>query len=502
MFFIPQVLKGSFNRYYILSDITPAGWNIQRVNLWSGAESFVRQLNVPYGYWRQLLYSQSDIDLRHVEKSEEELVADLLEAGQLRAYEVSGPDEIRRLKSVAVTDKKTGTRYMFLPGNASLVMHASHRRPINSVRDAENFLSAVALSDQQIHTLVSFLNEEQAPTRLNPRQRLIHALVNGSISVGVAPSSSPAKPKGAESEEVAGAARPVSLGPHAEAGYVPPAPQATPTPAPVEQTNQPAQSLEECEQRLAAARERLEAQGYQAKYSDEELLKLADKGELDDRFIVRFTESKYAGDNAFLGRQDADGSVKFWSTTFNQLENADTDPQTICAVLGIPNYDPAKSYSLVVVDTQAAGAGQSVSIVPTHRKLGEFAAKEVKGLDPERVKEVMAPEYNRVYAQHIGQFNARSLDIKEDRDIHDYAKEAFITDKERQQFETRANIHQELGANECFRGDGTTENLLGDKQQCGVMETFTYDKNPQTLSSLENSHSAKRIATKPLRKIS
>src|SRR5690606_14717237 len=117
MFFIPQVLKRSFNRNYNLSDITPAGWNIQLVNLWGSAESFLRELNAPYGDWEQLLYSQSDIDQRHVEKSEEELVADLLEAGELRAYEVPGPDEIRRLKSVAVIDKKTGTRCMFLPGN-------------------------------------------------------------------------------------------------------------------------------------------------------------------------------------------------------------------------------------------------------------------------------------------------------------------------------------------------------------------------------------------------
>lgn len=499
MFFLSQALKGSFNNYYILTNTTPAGWNIQPVNLWSGAKSFVRQLDVPFGYWRRLLHSHADIDLRHAQQSEVELVAQLLESGRLRAYQVPGPEDVSRLASVAVTDKKTGTRYMFLPQNASLVMHASHRRAINSVREAETFLSTAALNDQQIHTLVSFLNEEQAPTRLNPHQRLVHALVNGSIGIGVAPSSSPAKPKGAESEEVASTVRPVSLGPHAEAGYVPPAPSA---PAPAEQTNQPAQSLEECEQRLAAARERLEVHGYQAKYSDEELLKLADKGELDDRFIVRFTESKYAGDTAFLGRQDADGSVKFWSTTFNQLENADTDPQTICAVLGIPNYDPAKSYSLVVVDTQAAGAGQSLSIVPTHKKLGEFAINEVKRLDPERVKEVMTPEYNKVYAEHIAMFNSANLNIKDDENIQKYANKIFALDKDKRQFETRARLHQELGANEYFRGDGTTENLLPGKQQCGVMETFTYDKNPQTLSFLEKSNSAKRIAAKPLRKIS
>src|SRR5690606_32665478 len=171
----------------------------------------------------------------------------------------------------------------------------------------------------------------------------------------------------------------------------------------------PAQSLEECELRLEAARERLKTQGYQSKYTDEEILALADKGELDDRFIVRFTE--YAGDNDYLGQRDAAGNAKYWSTTFNQLENADTDPQTICAVLGIPNYFPDKNYSLVVVDTHAVGAGQAVSIVPTHKKLGEIAIKETEGLEPEIVQQVMTPEYSKVYAEHMADFKAGGRDI-------------------------------------------------------------------------------------------
>ena len=194
--------------------------------------------------------------------------------------------------------------------------------------------------------------------------------------------------------------------------------------------------------------------------------------------------------------------MKYWSTTFNQLENADTDPQTICAVLGIPDYSPTKNYTLVVVDTQAAGAGQAVSIVPTHKKLGEFASKEVKNLDPEYVQQVMTPEYNAVYAEHMANFKAENRNIVEDEDIENYYNKAFTFDKDKNNFETRAKIQQQLGANEYFRGDGATENLLPNKQQCGVMETFTYDKNPQTLSALENCNSAKRIAAKPLGKIS
>src|SRR5690606_12494161 len=154
-----------------------------------------------------------------------------------------------------------------------------------------------------------------------------------------------------------------TLGPHDSPDYVAPPPRPAASAPPVPDT--PAQSLQECETRLADARKRLEAHGYQPKYSDEEIRTLAQKGELDDRFIVRFTKTSYAGDTDRLGRQNPDGSTRTWVTTFNQLENADTDPETIAAVLGVDDYDPNADYTLIVVDTHAPGADQAVSIVPT-----------------------------------------------------------------------------------------------------------------------------------------
>ena len=92
-----------------------------------------------------------------------------------------------------------------------------------------------------------------------------------------------------------------------------------PTPQP-----KPAQSIDECEQRLGNARERLITNGYQSKFTDEQIQALAQKGELDDRFVVRLIETKYAGDSGYLGQMN-NGEVKYWSTTFNQMESADTD---------------------------------------------------------------------------------------------------------------------------------------------------------------------------------
>jgi hypothetical protein len=282
---------------------------------------------------------------------------------------------------------------------------------------------------------------------------------------------------------------------------VPPANEspANEAPVPAQAPSTPAQSLEECEQRLEQARERLKAHGYQPKYTDEEILAQAQTGELDDRFVVRFMETKHAGPDGMLGRADEAGNVKYWSTTFNQLENADTDPETICALIGKPDYDPKAEYTLAIVDIQAYGASQATTIVPTYEKLGEFACAEVKGLDPEVVKEVMTPEYSAVYHKEMDEFNDWGLNIHNPDDVLRYSDRRFESIEERDRFATRAKLQQELGANEEYTGNGTTKNLLyGDQgSRPGVMETFTYDKNPKTLGHLTEKNSCTLIATKP-----
>jgi hypothetical protein len=141
----------------------------------------------------------------------------------------------------------------------------------------------------------------------------------------------------------------------------------------------PPASLDEAAERLAEARKRLISDGFKPKYTDEELAAIAAKGDVNDRFIVRFFDSKYAKDDGYLGPKN-DGKVRFWSTTFDQIENADTDPKRISECLGL-KYDSKKNYTLVLVDTVDADKyGDSCTIIPTYEKLGEFAASEIKDL--------------------------------------------------------------------------------------------------------------------------
>lgn len=487
---IPLVRDHFGQHYYIcgLADAPPPSVRAEKFCDELIARQFVKDLDAPYGLWNELVcrHDVSGLHQGHLFQSTEDSVAQLLVNRHLMAYPVISPSKLDEYTRSTTFPKDTRSVWQIQPINVP----PKSLRPgkgFKSEEDALAFLKALSPTSAQIKVMAKMI--ELFHHREGDLAPIAKALARGHLRVvelPVQPARKAQTNSGPPDEPII-TGREASLGPHEEAGYVPDEPPQPQSP----------QSLEACEQRLDEARERLKNEGYQPKYSDKALLAQAQTGQLDDRFVVRFTETCYATDDHYLGPA-ADGSIRYWSTTFNQLENADTDPETICAVLGINDYNSDNDYTLVVVDTQAKGAGESVTLIPTHQELGKFAAKEVKGLDPERVKEVMTPEYNEEYAVHMGEFKARGSDVNDDEEVYRYADEKLTSADDNARFKTRARMQQELGANEEFTGNGTTKNLLDNSSQYGVVETFTYDKNPQTLAKLEASGSAKRIAAKPL----
>lgn len=425
-------------------------------------------------------------------------VGELLCREHLLVYQVPAPRIMLQLRRYTAFPKDERTQWRLLPCNA----FSGPPRPVRTFANAEEALAFL----QQLpftaahHEALADLMVPVSPPKVS-LERLAHCLAkndpfrpdNLMIIEEPLKHSSSGRPRPAQSASNAGAdgVPPApNLGPHDEPGY-------EPDETPPASLTGPAQSLAECEQRLDASRERLKTQGYQPKYTDDELQALAEKGELDDRFVVRLIPSHHAQPEGYLGRPEADGSVKYWSTTFSQLENADTDPKTICGVLGM-EYQPGDQYTLAIVDTQAKGAGQATTLVPTYEKLGEFASREDDDLDPEVVKRVMTPEYSEEYVAHKQDFLENGGDINKEKRVNDYAEGTFSEKSAREAFKTRMTIDRKLGANEHFTGDGTTKNLLPNGRERGVMETFTYDKKPNTLGNLEQSGSAALIETKPL----
>ncbi|KJS33383.1 MAG: hypothetical protein VR64_00825 [Desulfatitalea sp. BRH_c12] len=262
----------------------------------------------------------------------------------------------------------------------------------------------------------------------------------------------------------------------------PPKTTSTDTNAPAAKKRKPPASLDEAVGRLKQARKRLEIEGYKPKYTDDQLKAMAAKGTLNDRFVVRFFEDTFANDrNGHLGLK-TDGKVRYWSTTFDQLENADTDPKRISQCLGL-KYDPSKNYKLAVIDTtDAAKYSDSYTIIPTHEKLGAFAISELKDIPADNIPKVLNDDYAKVYAKAYETAKNKGVDIKDSIEIDAFSNNYFSDQDASDLFKARVEIQTRLGANEYFTGNGITA-YTG--KECsntyGVVESFTYDKNPQTI---------------------
>lgn len=494
------VLKDIFDQAYELTDRANAPRSSSALRYHSDAYStfrFVARLPLTPDQWVQILNSTHQYPPHFHSSHPGEIyqaVAQAIMRGDLNIYQLPA------LGANGCLQGKKGFGLCLIQGPSPHSATDLTPEAIASPAAAQQLLDELGISSQAFLGYLTNQNLYSSFKQQNPLNEALQLLASGALLAYKIPLPPKAPPTNAtEYLPPSAADKPVPLAPETspvatrgiESSVAePPASQPAPEP-------KAAQSLDECEKRLGDARERLITDGYQSKYTDAQLQALAQKGELDDRFVTRLTETKYAGDQGYLG-QMKDGEVKYWSTTFNQMENADTDPKTLCALIGV-DYKPENTYTLVIVDTQAKGAGQSATIVPTHKNLGDFAKREIKGINPKVVDGVMTAEYNQTYAEHMVTFKEDGRSIDKEKDIQRYADDNFSSNEDKAQFKTRMKVHERLGANEHYTGDGTTKNLIADcPNECGVMETFTYDKSPQTLGQLEASGSAKRITMTPL----
>lgn len=251
-------------------------------------------------------------------------------------------------------------------------------------------------------------------------------------------------------------------------------------------------SLDESEKRLVAARERLEKNGYQAKYSDEEQLEKVQRNSVSkERFLVSF-QTKNDSPGTKLAFQRDSGLVPIWATSFDQLENADSDPQLIADILATP-YDPSKDYVLYIIDR-----GENLeqfgcnTIIPTWENIQAPTQKYLgEKYDPKLLSEVMTPEYQMQYARDINTFKSAGLNEFNKKHQRNYAEKLDPLEQDR--FLARHSVRTEIGANSEFTGNGLTQSREGSTSY-GVVEVLTLENNPPVISNLTN---VKLINLKP-----
>ncbi|URQ88805.1 hypothetical protein J8Z28_19445 [Pseudoalteromonas sp. SCSIO 43088] len=232
-----------------------------------------------------------------------------------------------------------------------------------------------------------------------------------------------------------------------------------------------------------------------AKYTDEELTALAKSGAvISERFHVRFMESSYLeydGKPGLLGapfRGETGFGAKYWSTTFDQLENADSDPEIISKVLGL-DYDQNKNYSLIIIDTQKTHAlADTKSIVPTYENLNNFARDELsKVFTSEQLDTLLTPDFQARYSKLYS--NALNSDfMKAEWDTKgavDYFKSLDLNQSEYDLIKIRLEMQRVIGNNHHFLGNGLTKSLL-EGNEYGAVETFNFERKLINLEQFGN----------------
>ena len=241
-------------------------------------------------------------------------------------------------------------------------------------------------------------------------------------------------------------------------------------------------NLEEAVERLNQQRAVLAEQGLDAarpRYSDAELTEMAKRAEtqgLGDRFIVRLTERRHAGDSDNIGPVDNNGNAKYWTAPLKTVEPGDTDPRALASLLGKDNYDPNADYSVAIVDLEKSNLREEANtFVPTFNNMADFAKKELSDYDPKRIDEVMNQDYAARYPEPRQAMDNDGYDVNDPGDVNRFARNYLDSAAEQERFRTRAAIERKLGANQRFMGDGRTE-YLGESQTAGALETYTFDR--------------------------
>jgi uncharacterized Zn-binding protein involved in type VI secretion len=268
------------------------------------------------------------------------------------------------------------------------------------------------------------------------------------------------------------------------------------------------QSLAECAQRLKEAAQRLKTEGYKAKFTDGQLCEMAAQPESNSRFLVSLQEKpKKETKSMGLDLGTDTPKTRFFSTSFEQMENADHDARLLSAIQGMTPPDPKKEYVLYILDRGADFENDGIyAFSPTWDNMQEVSVREFScKYKPGVLGQVMTPEYQEIYHDAMMEFHRQNPYSGKGKrpefipeKINSFAKQHFATKEEQELFKTRHKAQRMgLGANKDFLGTGVTKNLdsydaagnLKDESlpKYGTAELLVIENNPKNIAELQAS---------------
>jgi hypothetical protein len=181
--------------------------------------------------------------------------------------------------------------------------------------------------------------------------------------------------------------------------------------------------------------------------------------------------------------------AKYWSTSFDQLEDADSDPRLISEKLGL-TYNPKADYALVIVDTQVAAPMTGVkSVSATFKNVSEFANTELpKKFPKEFTDKAMTPEFQAEYSKYYKDAEASGAFKTKwsSKQFENYLDTTDLDPANKKLMKQRFEMHRTVGNNEDYLGNGLTKNNNpAVDQKYGAVETLNFERNEVNLSQLD-----------------
>ncbi|KFI11369.1 hypothetical protein IX95_14935 [Vibrio sp. B183] len=204
-----------------------------------------------------------------------------------------------------------------------------------------------------------------------------------------------------------------------------------------------------------------------------------------------------------LGRemsgQTGEGA-QYWTTTFDQIEDSDTDPKLIAGKLGLELNQNAE-YALIAVDVNKAATITNIeSVSATFSNVGNFAVREFPQLfNKDFVTNTMNDEFQARYASSVGEAIQQGI-LRWSSDEESFRH--FLAIKNTDQETTslmlnRMRMHAAIGNNEHFTGDGLTKNLIeGTDNKSGAVELLNFERRTVNLDEYKACGALKIIKEK------
>ena len=272
----------------------------------------------------------------------------------------------------------------------------------------------------------------------------------------------------------------------------------------------PPSSLDNAEDRLKSMQSHITADGYKPKYSDNELIAQAQSGNLvSERYHVRFMEKAYlnaretpsedlSGKLGQVMKGETGTGAKYWSTTFDQIEDADTDAKLISEKLGLgDDYKPDGKYVMVIIDTEKANPLTGVTSVPaTFERVGEFANKEFGDAFPvDFTQKVMSSEFQTHYAYHYNQAVEQKVlpwaGSRDSKKFSKYLNSTDLSDTDKELLIQRMSMHDKIGNNQDYVGNGVTKDMTTSSNNYGAVETLNFERQEINLKQLDEAGAIK-----------